>query len=266
MTDQSSKPVAVVTGAAGDIGTAIAARLAVTHRVVAVDIDDAALKVAASKLNCAGADAIAVQCDVTKPDDLSRMAETARQAGGVNALINNAGGGAALSLHSMTADTLSRDLALNLEAALNCFKVLETALVASRAGTVINIVSVNGLGTFGHPAYSAAKAGLIHATRALAIEYGRYGLRANAVAPGTVKTQAWKARQEANPAVFDEALSWYPFKTLPEPDDIAAAVAFLLSPAARCITGICLPVDSGLSAGSPALARTFTQSPDFDGQ
>ncbi|POF29315.1 NAD(P)-dependent dehydrogenase (short-subunit alcohol dehydrogenase family) [Roseibium marinum] len=265
MTDQTSKPVAVVTGAAGDIGAAIAAELAASHSIAAVDIDEAALSATVSRLRAGGAHATAITCDLTKTDDLARMADAAKRLGPVTALINNAGGAEALTLHSMTARTLARDLSLNLEAALNCFKALERALIEGGSGTVVNIASVNGLGTFGHPAYSAAKAGLIHATKAIAVEYGKYGLRANAIAPGTVKTQAWKAREEANPGVFDEALAWYPFKTLPEPEDIAAAAAFLLSPAARCITGVCLPVDSGLSAGSPGLPRTFTQSPDFDG-
>lgn len=265
MTDQTSKAVAVVTGAAGDIGTAIAAHLASSHRIAAVDIDERALSAAVAKLRDRGAVVDAIACDLTKPDELERMAAEARRLGPVDTLVNNAGAAAALTLHAMTADTLAKDLALNLEAALNCFKALESALVGSGAGNIVNIASVNGLDTFGHPAYSAAKAGLIHATKAIAVEYGKYGLRANAVAPGTVRTQAWKARQDANPGVFDEALAWYPLKSLPEPDDIAAVVAFLLSPAARCITGVCLPVDSGLTAGSTALPRTFTQSPDFDG-
>lgn len=265
MTDQTPKPVAVVTGAAGDIGMAIAAQLSATHIIAAVDIDMIALEGAVESLENHGADIAAIQCDLTKADDLARLAKEAARLGQVNTIINNAGAAAALTLHQMTAETLSKDLALNLEAALNCFKAFEQALISSGAGNVVNIASVNGLSVFGHPAYSAAKAGLIHATRSIAVEYGKYGIRSNAIAPGTVKTQAWKIRQAANPDVFDEALSWYPFKSLPEPNDIASAVSFLISPAARCITGVCLPVDSGLTAGSPALARTFTQSPDFDG-
>ncbi|MHA7772666.1 SDR family oxidoreductase [Roseibium sp. M-1] len=265
MTDQSKRPVAVVTGAAGDIGQAIAAHLSATHVIAAVDIDAAALNTAVAALCAKGAQATAIRCDLTRPSELAALAEAAGQLGTVKTLVNNAGAAAALTLHEMTADTLGRDLALNLEAALNCFKAFEQALIENGSANVVNIASVNGLAAFGHPAYSAAKAGLIHATRAIAVEYGKYGIRANAVAPGTVKTQAWKTRQAANPDVFAEALAWYPFKSLPEPDDIAAAVSFLVSPAARCITGICLPVDSGLTAGSPALPRTFTQSPDFDG-
>ncbi|WP_425607294.1 SDR family oxidoreductase [Roseibium sediminicola] len=265
MTDQKPKSVAVVTGAAGDIGIAIARHLAPTHHVAAVDIDAGALEAVAAELKADGFEATALTCDLTAPIEISRMATEAKTLGPVKLLVNNAGAAATLTLHGMTPDSLAKDLALNLEAALNTFKALEAPLTASGDGCLINIASVNGLETFGHPAYSAAKAGLIHATRAIAVEYGKYGLRANAVAPGTVKTRAWKDRAAANPGVFDEALGWYPLKQLPEPHDIAATVAFLAGPAARCITGICLPVDSGLTAGSTALPRTFTQSPDFDG-
>ena len=265
VTDQISRSVAVVTGAAGDIGFSIAARLATSFKVIAVDINKGALTKAIERLEANGADVTAIQCNLTDPADLRHMAREACRQGPVNVLVNNAGSARALSLQAMTEDDLSDDVALNLQAALNCFKAFEAPLKQNGQGNVINIASVNGLATFGHPAYSAAKAGLIQATKALAVEYGQYGLRANAVAPGTVKTQAWKAREAANPGVFDDVLSWYPYKQLPEPDDIAEAVAFLISPAARCVTGICLAVDSGLTAGSPALPRTFTQSTDFDG-
>jgi NAD(P)-dependent dehydrogenase (short-subunit alcohol dehydrogenase family) len=265
VTDETRKPVAVVTGAAGDIGAAIARQLARTHHIAAVDIDAAALEHVVAGLKASGFKATALICDLTAPDDVSAMATAAMALGTVTVLVNNAGAAAALTLHSLTPDSLSRDLSLNLEAALNTFKALEPSLTGCGTGCVVNIASVNGLGTFGHPAYSAAKAGLIHATRAIAVEYGRYGVRANTIAPGTVRTQAWKVRAEANPSVFDEALGWYPLKQLPEPDDIAGAVTFLVGPAARCITGVCLPVDGGLTAGSTALPRTFTQSLDFDG-
>lgn len=265
MTENSSRSVAVVTGAAGDIGAAIARQLAPDFHIAAVDIDAAALGDVVAGLAEDGFGATALTCDLTDAASIGEMAAAATAIGPVSLLVNNAGAAAALTLHAMTPQSLSQDLALNLEAALNTFKALAPALSHAGNGCVINIASVNGLGTFGHPAYSAAKAGLIHATKAIATEYGRYGLRANAVAPGTVRTRAWKDRADANPAVFEEALSWYPLKQLPEPDDIARAVSFLAGPAARCITGVCLPVDSGLTAGATALPRTFTQSSDFDG-
>jgi NAD(P)-dependent dehydrogenase (short-subunit alcohol dehydrogenase family) len=135
-------------------------------------------------------------------------------------------------------------------------------LIASR-GSVVNIASVNGIGVFGHPAYSAAKAGMIHLTRLIAVEYGHHGIRANAIAPGTVRTQAWEDRAANNPAVFDQAAAHYALGRIVRPEDVAEAVGFLASPLAAAITGICLPVDCGLTAGIPALAATFSQSPDY---
>ena len=119
------------------------------------------------------------------------------------------------------------------------------------------------MGVYGHPAYSAAKAGMIHMTRLIAVEYGKFGIRANAVAPGTVRTQAWEARAAANPDIFREAAAHYPLGRIARAEDVAEAVGFLASPLAGAITGICLPVDCGLTAGIPALARTFSQSADF---
>jgi NAD(P)-dependent dehydrogenase (short-subunit alcohol dehydrogenase family) len=119
--------------------------------------------------------------------------------------------------------------------------------------------SVNGIGMYGHPAYSAAKAGLMHLTRCLAVEFGPCAVRVNAVAPGTVRTQAWDARLAANPQVFDEVTAWYPLRKVAMPADVAAAVAFLVSDEASHITGIVLPVDGGITAGVPQLSASITQ-------
>ncbi len=203
----------------------------------------------------------AAVCDVTDPAALAALA--ASLGAPVSTLVNNAGAARAASLGSMTAADWVADRALNLDAAWYAFDAFRPALVAAR-GSVVNIASVNGLGVFGHPAYSAAKAGMIHLTRLIAVEYGHAGLRANAVAPGTVATRAWTARRAANPAVMDEAAAHYPLGRVATPEDVAAAVAFLAGPDAAAITGVCLPVDCGLTAGTPGLARTFSQSPDYD--
>lgn len=263
MTDpeQTVKTVAVVTGAGGDIGRAIAVELGLDHVIAAVDIDLDAATDTVRVLTEKGHSAAAFQCDITGDDSVTSMAATVRELGPIRLLINNAGAARVLSLQGLTLSDMQSDLDLNLAGAMRCFKAVEDELKS--AGTVVNVASVNGMGTYGHPVYSAAKAGLIQFTRALAVEYGQFGMRANSVAPGTVRTQAWQAREAENPGVFDEALRWYPLKTLPSPQDIAKAVAFLSGPDARCITGTCLAVDSGLSAGSPALPRTFTQSDDF---
>ncbi|AVA19963.1 MULTISPECIES: SDR family oxidoreductase [unclassified Rhizobium] len=257
-----TRSVAIVTGAAGDIGRAIARRLADDHDIVLlVDIDAAAVRKAAEELGPAER-FIALKTDVTSEADLAEMAKAAAGLGMVKTLVNNAGAARAVSLHDTTPDIWRADNALNLEAAFLCFRAVEDMLKASK-GSLVNIASVNGMAVFGHPAYSAAKAGLLHFTRLVAVEYGKFGIRANAVAPGTVRTQAWEARAAANPNVFEEARRWYPLQRVVDPADVANAVAFLAGPLASAITGVCLPVDCGLTAGQAELAHTFSQSDHY---
>ena len=257
-----TRSVALVTGAAGDIGRAIAARLADSHDlVVVVDIDLPAARSAAADL---GSDDRfqALQCDVTDEASVAAMAKAAMALGSVRTLVNNAGAARAVSLHDTTSEIWRADNALNLEAAFLTFRALEEDLKKTQ-GAVINIASVNGLAVFGHPAYSAAKAGLIHLTRLIAVEYGKFGIRANAVAPGTVRTQAWEARAVANPQVFEDAKRWYALRRIATAADVANAVFFLAGDEAQAITGVCLPVDCGLTAGQTELAHTFSQSDHY---
>jgi NAD(P)-dependent dehydrogenase (short-subunit alcohol dehydrogenase family) len=125
-------------------------------------------------------------------------------------------------------------------------------------GSIVNIGSVNGLGALGDPAYSAAKAGMISLTRSLALEYGRFGVRANIVLPGTVRTPLWERRAKKDPKVLARLARWYPLGRIVEPEDVARAVGFLASDAASAITGAALPVDCGLSAGNIVMARELT--------
>lgn len=252
--------LAIVTGAAGDIGRAIARRLRADHDVVVLaDRDLPAASRAAADL---GAGFVAVQLDVTDPEACRSFAAKVEGMGALRTLVNNAGAAQAGSLQSTTVENWTADRALNLDAIFYVFSALAPQLKAHQ-GALINIATVNGLGVFGHPAYSSAKAGMIHLTRQIAVEYGKFGIRANAVAPGTVRTQAWEARAAANPDVFTEAASHYPLGRIARAEDVAEAVGFLASDLAQAITGVCLPVDCGLTAGIPALARTFSQSADF---
>ncbi len=257
-----NRSVAVVTGAAGDIGRAIAARLAESHDcVVLLDIDAEALRDAVESSGAQERMVPAV-CDVTNEESLADAASRAARLGRVKTLVNNAGAARAVSLHDTDGEIWRKDSALNLEAPFLCFRAFEDALKES-GGSVVNIASVNGLAVYGHPAYSAAKAGLIHLTKLIAVEYGKFGIRANAVAPGTVRTRAWEARAAANPQVFEEAKRWYPLRRIVDPEDVANAVFFLASEQAAAITGVCLVVDCGLTAGQAELAGTFSQSPNY---
>lgn len=255
-----SAKVAIVTGAAGDIGRAICARLGKDHDlVILADLDLSAAEKAAKDL---GAGFVAKALDVTDPANCERFALEIKALGSLTTLVNNAGAAKGESLHATTLEGWRADMALNLDGIFYLFRALSDQLRASH-GSITNITSVNGIGVFGHPAYSAAKAGMIHLTKLIAVEYGKYGIRANAVAPGTVRTQAWEARAAANPNVFTEAAQHYALGRIARCEDIAEAVGFLASPLAQAITGVTLPVDCGLTTGIPALARTFTQSPDY---
>jgi len=184
--------------------------------------------------------------------------DVCRDCGAVDILVNNAGAAVASSLGTMNPQAWKQDIELNLNAAYHCVEAALPAMLARGQGTIVNIATVNALQTLGHPAYSAAKAGLLSYTRALAVEYGPRGIRANAICPGTVKTPAWQQRAEKNPAIFDELKKWYPLRQFAEPRDIAQAVAFLACDAAQMITGAVLTVAAGLTAGNPVLASELT--------
>jgi NAD(P)-dependent dehydrogenase (short-subunit alcohol dehydrogenase family) len=150
------------------------------------------------------------------------------------------------------------DIAGNLNGAYHCVHAVIGDMVARRAGSIVCVGSVNALGALGDPAYSAAKAGLVSLTRALALEYGRYGIRANIVLPGTVRTPIWEQRAAKNPEVLATLKRWYPLGRIVEPIDVARVIAFLASDAAAAVTGVALPVDCGLSAGNLVMARELT--------
>ncbi|OAT06082.1 3-oxoacyl-[acyl-carrier protein] reductase [Blastomyces gilchristii SLH14081] len=267
--------IAVITGGAGDIGRAIAAKLAESHdRVVLVDINEAKANKVTTMLNrsvetqgeqAEGSERFtSIICDITEPTQVTELARKVLSMDGeVHTIVNNAGATFSASLQQTTPEIWKRETALNIDASFLIFHAFAGSLKRT-GGSVVNIASVNGLGVFGNPGYSAAKAGLIHLTRSIAVEYAKFGIRANAVAPGTVRTSVWEDRVEANPNVFEEAMQWYPLKRTVEPVDVANAVAFLSNKElASAITGVCLPVDCGLMAGPTAPARSFAQCDDF---
>ena len=252
MFDFSGK-VVLITGAAGGIGRGLCdAFLAWNATVLALDRDSGALAGMDERLKTAAVDLTDLDATKAVIDGLVAVS------GPVDILVNNAGAAAATALATLTPADWNHDLAINLSAAYHCVEAVKAAMFARKAGVIINIGTVNAALAIGHPAYSAAKAGLVSYTRALAVEYGPLGIRANLVAPGTVKTQAWAERVAKKPAVFEDLKKWYPLRDFADPQDIANAVAFLSSDLARMITGVVLPVDAGLTAGNPVLAAELT--------
>ena len=252
---------AVVTGGGGDIGGAICRTLARDGWGIAcVDrIGERAEKVA-QDIRAGGGEAAGLEADVTDPAMVALMADRALAMGDVRALVNGAGKAHAPTFAKTDLASWRADMAVNLDSAFLCIKALHRQL-AVKGGAIVNLASVNGLGAYGHPAYSAAKAAMIHLTKILAIEFGPDDIRVNAVAPGTVRTQAWTARAAANPLVFEQLQQLYALRRISAPTDIAEAVAFLVSDRASMITGTVLAVDGGLTAGLPELPLAFTQEP-----
>jgi NAD(P)-dependent dehydrogenase (short-subunit alcohol dehydrogenase family) len=154
-------------------------------------------------------------------------------------------------LEHIPLDIWHREIDVNVNGTYHCLRALLPRMQARGKGVVVNIASVNGVRYFGNPAYSAAKAALINLTQSVASEYGRHGIRCNAILPGSVRTDniTWTIRQERDPDVFKKLARWYPLGRVAEPEDVAKAVSFLASDEASYITGVALPVDGGLLAG-----------------
>ena len=178
--------------------------------------------------------------------------------GDVHVLINNAGIARYPTLAGTSPDDWNADMQVNLNGAYACAHAVLPQMVERKSGVIINVGSVNGLHALGDPAYSAAKAGMIAMTKAIAMEYGRYGIRSNIVLPGTVRTPVWDQRQAKDPNVLKVLERWYPLGRIVEPEEVARVIHFLASDLASAVTGAAIPVDCGLMAGNIVMARELT--------
>ena len=253
--------IVLVTGACGGIGRALCKRFVESgDTVLALDCDEDGVRALASAFGRARVEALAA--DVSDAAALhGAVARAVAARGPVDVLVANAGGALGTTLAATDAAAWRRDVELNLNGTYYTVEAVRASMIERRRGVLVLIGSVNGLTALGHPAYSAAKAGLVSYTKALAIELGQYGIRANIVCPGTVKTPAWHARIARQPDLFEQLKKWYPLGDVATPDDIADAVQFLASPLARVITGVALPVDAGLLAGNRLMANELTLDP-----
>lgn len=242
----------LVTGGGSGIGQAIATRLvAEGARVAVADKIVTRAEETATTLRNAGGEAIGLAMDVTSEDQVVAGVEiVARTLGPVDILVNNAGLSIGRNILSMSANDWDINFDVIMRGAFFCCRAVLPAMVERQAGVILNIASVNGMYGIGEEAYSAAKAGLINFTQNLAMRHGPQGIRANVISPGTIRTPIWKQRLEAEPTALDNLKAWYPLGRVGEVEDIAAAAAFLCSDEAAWITGVNLPVDGGLTAGS----------------
>ena len=259
MPDFAGKTV-LVTGAAGGIGQSLARSFAQKGASLALldKVDE--VKRVARTLADEGYTTAGSVADIGSSDQVSNAFAELRDAlGPVAILVNNAGFSSASNLETTNAGVWRDDINGNLNGAYHCTSQVLADMKDAGGGSIVFIGSVNGFTSLGDPAYSAAKAGLISYTKAVAMEYGRFGIRANMVSPGTVRTPIWNHRIEREPEIFEKLVKWYPLRRVADPQDIANAVLFLASDEASAISGAILPVDCGLSAGNIVMSREITQ-------
>jgi len=248
---QPFRPVALVTGGSRGLGRTIALDLAAHGHDVAVTARDAAdAEAVAAEIRIAhpGARALAVALEVRDAASVAAaVAGTERDLGPIAVLVNNAGIQRLGTILDQSEADWDDVQATNLKGPFLLARAVAPGMVERRAGSIINVASAAGLIPFaGRVAYAAAKAGLIMLTRSLAIELAPYGIRANAVAPTFVETGLGRLTLDL-PGAREALNARIPLGRVASPEDVAAAVRYLVSPDAAFITGTVLPVDGGIS-------------------
>ena len=246
-------PVAAVTGAAAGIGEASARAFGQAgYRVAGLDIDRERLTAAMAGLRSAGIDAHAIACDVADAAAVeAAFAVIRRDLGRLDALHSNAGAERYIALADSPVAGIERQLAVNLMGGLLCARAAIPLLAESDRGAIVFTASVQGHLTLpGNVAYAAAKAGLMAAARALAVELGGDGIRVNSVSPGTIDTPMLaRALADMNAAgageFLDRVRTANALGRIGRPEEVANVVVFLCSAAASYITGEDIVVDGG---------------------
>ena len=243
--------VAIVTGAARGIGAATAERLGQDGLAVGVlDLDQAACDIVASQIRDAGGRAVGVGVDVTAGDQVEAgVARVAEQLGPPVVLVNNAGIIRDNLLFRMTEDDWDAVMAVHLKGAFLMTRACQAHMTKQGFGRVVNLSSSSAQGNRGQANYSAAKAGLQGFTKTLAIELGRFGVTANAVAPGFIQTDMTAATAERIGVPFEDFIAHsaqqIPVQRVGQPADIAATIAFLVSEEAGFVSGQVIYVAGG---------------------
>lgn len=260
-----SSKTAIVTGAGHPkgIGRAICRQLALAGvNIAALDLTAAVgLDTVVQDLESLGVKACSIECDVTSPMSISNAVEQVRRSlGPVDLLVNNAGIAAGVSdFLEIREDDWTASLAVNLLGTVNMCSAIIPNMLKQDRGVIVNIASLAGLGAIeGIPAnYTASKFAVVGLTKQLALQYASQGIRVNAVCPGSITTQMYdnlmQRMSDENGISVDDAIAIesesIPLGYSANPDQIGHAVVFLASDKATYMTGVCMPVAGGMSAG-----------------
>ena len=244
--------VAIVTGGSSGIGRAVAEGFAEAGMHVAFNyLDDGSARTrreaqrVAEDLMARGVRVICRACDVRRSEEAEGfVTETIETFGGLHVLVNNAGIGRDRALWRMSDEEWKAVLETNLDGAFYFTRAVGPHFREQEYGKIVNVASVHGLRSeFGLSNYSASKAGLIGLTRSTAVEFGHANVNVNAVAPGYIRTT--RLTEGVPPEILDRARERSVLGRLGDPTDVAAVVLFLVSEAARHITGAVIPIDGG---------------------
>ena len=242
------KQTAIVTGGSRGIGRAVAVRLAKDGMNLVINYRGNSEAAEETERLCRelGAEVLLVQGDVSRAEDCEKLAAQAKEAfGRVDVLVNNAGITRDGLLARMTEEDFRAVLDVNLVGPWNMMKAVNRIMMKQRYGRIVNLSSVTGLmGNMGQTNYAAAKAGILGMTKSYAREVAGRGITVNAVAPGFIDTDMTEAMPEG---AKDKIITGIPMGRTGKPEDVAEAVAFLVSEQAGYITGEVLRVDGGMA-------------------
>lgn len=238
---------ALITGATRGIGKSIAEEfLSLGAEVFIISRNEKEVKVDLEKYSSEGYKAFGMKCDVTNKDDRKELLIKVREVfGGLDILVNNAGSNTRIPTLENSEEDFDFISSLNMKSVIELCKNFHPLLKDSGSGSIVNIVSVAGITTVGTGSpYAVSKAGIIHFTKYLSVEWAKDNIRVNAVAPWYIRTSLTEPVLNKK-EYLDAVLSRTPMKRVGEPEEVASAAAFLSMPAASYITGECIAVDGG---------------------
>lgn len=246
--------VALVTGCSTGLGVQMAKALASQGaKIVALARRKEKIDAVAAEITKEfGVETLAVQCDITSTEKVNAAVdEVLAKFGRIDVLVNNAGTGAVAPAEDMTDEQFNNEIAIDLEGTFKVARaVAKKAMIPAKYGRIINIASMYGLvGNKVAPssAYHAAKGGVVNFTRALAAEWGKYGITVNAICPGYFYTPLTKETLDSE--FFQQnAKTMIPLERYGNEGELDTAAIFLASPASTYVTGVALPVDGGYTA------------------